>query len=59
MGEKPGFNNPWEITKKILNKSENAEMNLNDRSDLFFTDYSAIPLFVQENYVKVIPDAPK
>jgi len=30
-------------------------MTFNDKSDLFFTDYSLSPLFVQENYLKVAP----
>lgn len=30
-------------------------MNLNDKSDLFFCDYSLMPLFVQENYLMVEP----
>ena len=30
-------------------------MNLNEKSDLFFCDYSIMPLFVQENYLMVEP----
>jgi len=30
-------------------------MTLNDKSDLFFHDYSIGPLFVQENYIHVTP----
>ena len=38
---------------------ETAGMSLIDKSDLFFHDYSIAPLFVQENYVNVIPYAAK
>ena len=31
-------------------------MSINDKSDLFFNDYSFGLLFVHENYVKVIPN---
>ena len=36
---------------------ETSHMTLNDKSDLFFHDYSFGPLFVQENYVHVTPFA--
>ena len=31
------------------------ELSLREKSDLFFTDYSLMPLFVQENYLQVKP----
>jgi replication factor C subunit 1 len=34
-------------------------MTLSDKSDLFFHDYSIGPLFVQENYLSVMPNAAK
>jgi replication factor C subunit 1 len=34
-------------------------MSFNDKSDLFFYDYSIAPLFVQENYLKVKPKGDK
>ena len=36
---------------------ETNKMTVNDKSDLFFHDYNIAPLFVQENYVHVIPYA--
>jgi replication factor C subunit 1 len=36
---------------------ETAKMTLNDKADLFFNDYNIAPLFVQENYVSVVPRA--
>ena len=30
-------------------------MNLSEKSDMFFCDYSMMPLFVQENYPLVDP----
>ena len=31
-------------------------MTIYEKSDLFFQDYSYIPLFVQENYISVQPE---
>ena len=33
------------------------ELSLNEKSDLFFHDYSMASLFVQENYVNARPSA--
>ncbi|XP_038209178.1 replication factor C subunit 1 [Zerene cesonia] len=50
---------PWEAIRKVFSAEEHKTMSLNDRSDLFFTDYSLAPLFVQENYLQVSPHCPK
>lgn len=50
---------PWEAIRKVFSKEEHKGMSLNDKSDLFFSDYSLAPLFVQENYLNVIPHCPK
>ncbi|XP_045503036.1 replication factor C subunit 1 [Colias croceus] len=50
---------PWEAIRKVFSEEEHKTMSLNDRSDLFFTDYSLAPLFVQENYLQVAPHCPK
>ena len=34
---------------------DTQKLSLNEQSDLFFMDYSLMPLFVQENYVSVTP----
>ncbi len=41
--------------KVFVGGEETAKMTINDKSDLFFNDYSFTPLFVQENYTSVIP----
>merc|ERR1719436_1279942 len=50
---------PWDVTRKVFSASEHKGMSLMDKSDLFFHDYSLGPLFNQENYLAVNPDAAK
>lgn len=50
---------PWEVIRKVFSEEEHKGMSLIDKSKLFFHDYSIGPLFVQENYLKVIPHCPK
>ncbi|XP_015183799.1 PREDICTED: replication factor C subunit 1 [Polistes dominula] len=50
---------PWEVIKKVFTVEEHKNMNINEKSDLFFHDYNIAPLFVQENYLSVMPAAPK
>lgn len=50
---------PWEVVRKVFSAEEHKTMSLADKSRLFFYDYSIGPLFVQENYLKVVPHAPK
>ncbi|XP_022660510.1 replication factor C subunit 1-like isoform X1 [Varroa destructor] len=48
---------PFDAIKKLLVTSEGGgKMSLNERQSLFFNDYNAIPLFIQENYVQVTPE---
>lgn len=50
---------PWDVVRKVFTESEHKNMNIHDKSGLFFHDYSIAPLFVQENYLSVVPKAPK
>lgn len=50
---------PWEVVRKVFSAEEHKTMSLNDKADLFFHDYSLGPLFVQQNYLSVIPKGPK
>lgn len=50
---------PWDVCRKVFTASDHKEMSLIDKSDLFFHDYSLGPLFNQENYLAVTPDAAK
>lgn len=50
---------PWEVVRKVFSAEEHKTMTLNDKSDLFFHDYSLGPLFVQQNYLSVVPKCPK
>jgi len=48
---------PWDVCRKVFSATDHATMSLNDKADLFFHDYSLSPLFVQENYLNVVPKA--
>ena len=50
---------PWDVVRKVFSADEHKKMSIHDKSDLFFHDYSIAPLFVQENYLSVSPQAPK
>ncbi|XP_037947204.1 replication factor C subunit 1-like [Teleopsis dalmanni] len=50
---------PWEVARKVFSAEEHKHMSLYDKCDLFFHDYSLGPLFVQQNYLQVIPAGPK
>ena len=52
------FQGIFDVSRKVFaGGEETAKMTLNDKSDLFFQDYSFVPLFVHENYVSVSPFA--
>lgn len=44
---------------KVFSAEEHRTMSLHDKTGLFFQDYSFGPLFVQENYLLVRPQAAK
>lgn len=50
---------PWEVVRKVFSAEEHKSMSLADKADLFFHDYSLGPLFVQQNYLQVVPKVPK
>uniref|UniRef100_A0A182YBF6 Replication factor C subunit 1 n=1 Tax=Anopheles stephensi TaxID=30069 RepID=A0A182YBF6_ANOST len=50
---------PWDVIRKVFSAEDHKHMTLNDKADLFFHDYNIAPLFVQENYLKVQPKAPR
>lgn len=45
----------FDAVRKLLSGNESSKMNLSEKSDMFFCDYSMMPLFVQENYALVDP----
>lgn len=49
---------PWDVVRKVFSAEEHKHMSIHDKSDLFFHDYNISPLFVQENYLSVVPKAP-
>ena len=48
---------PFDVVRKVFSASEQKDMSLFDKSDLFFQDYSLGPLFTQENYLLCKPKA--
>ncbi|XP_055871771.1 replication factor C subunit 1-like isoform X2 [Biomphalaria glabrata] len=47
---------PFDVCRKVfVSDEETRKMTFNDKSDLFFHDYSFGPLFVHENYPNIIP----
>ncbi|KAJ4438820.1 hypothetical protein ANN_14772, partial [Periplaneta americana] len=46
---------PWDVLRKVFSADAHKTMSILDKSDLFFHDYSLGPLFVQENYLSVMP----
>lgn len=46
---------PFDAVKALFAHSAQKPLYFNERSDLFFTDFSLMPLFVYENYPSVIP----
>ncbi|KAJ1962217.1 DNA replication factor C complex subunit Rfc1 [Dipsacomyces acuminosporus] len=43
--------NPFDVIGKYMNGTENASLSFSDKLDLYYTDFSIVPLFVQENYI--------
>lgn len=50
---------PWDVIRKVFSAEDHKTMSINDKSDLFFHDYSLAPLFVQQTYLTVAPNVPK
>ncbi|KAJ3037351.1 hypothetical protein HDV00_001776 [Rhizophlyctis rosea] len=46
---------PFDVTSKLLGAGSFRHMNMNDKIELYFNDYSLIPLMVQENYIRSKP----
>ncbi|XP_034486771.1 replication factor C subunit 1 [Drosophila innubila] len=46
---------PWDVVRKVFTADEHKQMSFYDKCDLFFHDYSMAPLFVQQNYLQVMP----
>ncbi|KAG8742351.1 hypothetical protein FRC10_001632 [Ceratobasidium sp. 414] len=56
--EKYSIKSPFEVTSQILGPytfSQTSRHTLNDKIEMYFHDYSFVPLFIQENYLKTQP----
>ncbi|KAJ1726517.1 DNA replication factor C complex subunit Rfc1 [Coemansia biformis] len=47
---------PFDAIQKYLNCGDNMEMSFADKIDLYYSDYSIMPLFMQENYIDSSPN---
>ncbi|KAJ2796510.1 DNA replication factor C complex subunit Rfc1, partial [Coemansia helicoidea] len=47
---------PFDAISKYLSCGENMELSFADKIDLYYSDYSIMPLFVQENYIDTWPN---
>ncbi|KAJ2711796.1 DNA replication factor C complex subunit Rfc1 [Coemansia spiralis] len=47
---------PFDAIQKFLSCGENMELSFADKIDLYYSDYSIMPLFVQENYIDTRPN---
>ncbi|KZO95306.1 DNA replication factor C, large subunit [Calocera viscosa TUFC12733] len=58
LNEKYSTMTPWGVLEKLFGPytfSATSRESLNDKIEYYFHDYSFVPLFVQENYVKTQP----
>ncbi|XP_003380579.1 ATPase, AAA family [Trichinella spiralis] len=56
QAKKDTTQNIFESTRLLFKYSDGSQKSsFDDRMELFFSDYSAVPLFVQENYLNCVP----
>ncbi|KRY47934.1 Replication factor C subunit 1, partial [Trichinella britovi] len=56
QAKKDTTQNIFESTRLLFKHSDDSQKSsFDDRMELFFSDYSAVPLFVQENYLNCVP----
>ncbi|KAI8321288.1 DNA replication factor C, large subunit [Martensiomyces pterosporus] len=48
---------PFDVIGKYMNGTENASATFAEKLDLYYSDFSIVPLFVQENYIDNRPAA--
>ncbi|KAJ2006247.1 DNA replication factor C complex subunit Rfc1 [Coemansia thaxteri] len=46
---------PFDVIGKYMNASENSGLSFSEKLDLYYSDFSITPLFVQENYIDNTP----
>lgn len=55
ISKKNSMQTPFTIMDQLFHPqafSANSKLSINDRLEYYFTDFSIMPLFVQENYAK-------
>ncbi|KAJ3084849.1 hypothetical protein HDU99_001925 [Rhizoclosmatium hyalinum] len=53
--EKNMAKSPWDVTGTLLNRGSFRDSSFADKLELYFSDFSLIPLMIQENYIKMDP----
>lgn len=48
---------PFDVAPKFFDKETVSQTSLNERAEFFFVDYSIMPLFVQEAYLRQVLDS--
>ncbi|KAJ3388572.1 hypothetical protein HDU84_009670 [Entophlyctis sp. JEL0112] len=46
---------PWDIAGLLFNRSSFRELSFPDKLELYFHDFSLVPLMIQENYIRMDP----
>ncbi|KAJ3072599.1 hypothetical protein HDU98_003322 [Podochytrium sp. JEL0797] len=44
---------PWDVASTLLNRGSFRDASFADKLELYFSDFSLIPLMIQENYIKM------
>ncbi|KAI8618709.1 replication factor RFC1 C terminal domain-containing protein [Chytriomyces sp. MP71] len=53
--EKNMSKSPWDVTGQLLGRGSFRDTSFADKLELYFNDFSLIPLMIQENYIKMDP----
>jgi replication factor C subunit 1 len=54
-GTKNLTRSPFDVTQQLFNVSSFRQSSFIDKIDCYFTDFSMMPLMIQENYIKMKP----
>lgn len=57
LSSPPPSQSTFDVVRKVLSPDANENLGIHARTELFFQDYQMGPLFVQENYLHVKPNA--
>ncbi len=49
--------NPFDLAGRLFGGSVFRSLSMNEKLELYFNDYQLLPLFAQENYIRMRPNA--